>query len=199
VCNIKPWGNRKEGIVIPAQISYAAVSTSLSLANKESDGAYFVARTLLSYQHLWNSVRVQGGAYGAGFIYAGTSLNIGFYSYRDPTPARTLECYKQSSDFLRALAASEMDLTKFIIGAVGDTTPLLTPALMGKLADTRYLQGITHESIEKSREELLKTDSKKLLEIADTLDSILLDAPICIVGGKDKLDECSFLDSILTL
>lgn len=199
VCNIKPWGKRNEGIVIPAQIAYAAVSTNLALADKESDGAYFVARTLLSYQHLWNSVRVQGGAYGAGFVYAGSSLNISFYSYRDPTPARTLECYKQSSDFLRALAASGMDLTKFIIGAVGDTTPLLTPALMGKVADSRYLQGTTHESVERSREELLRTDANKLLEIADTLDKILSDAPICIVGGKDKLDECAFLDEILTL
>ena len=201
VCNIQPLGVRKEGIVIPAQISYAVMSANLASVGKGENGAYHVARSLLSYAHLWNSVRVQGGAYGSGFIYTPATVSIGFYSYRDPTPVRSLSCYKQSSDFLRAFGASGEDMTKFIIGAVGETTPLLTPSLKGRLADSRYLTDTTPEEIIKGREELLNTDSAALLEIADTLDALYDNAPVCIVASKEKLSECpeGFLDNILYL
>ena len=146
-------------------------------------------------------MRVQGGAYGSGFIYTPATVSIGFYSYRDPTPVRSLSCYKQSSDFLRAFGASGEDMTKFIIGAVGETTPLLTPSLKGRLADSRYLTDTTPEEIIKGREELLNTDSAALLEIADTLDALYDNAPVCIVASKEKLSECpeGFLDNILYL
>ena len=199
VCEIKPFGAKAEGIVIPAQIAYASMVNNLSFASIKDDGAFAVCRTLLSYAHLWNAVRVQGGAYGSGFAYNGSSLNIGFYSYRDPTPKRSISCYKQSSEFLRAFVASGADLTQFIIGAVGDTTPLETPALKGRSADTRYLAGITHEDVVRRREELLSTNGDKLLKIADTLEALYESAPICVVAGKEKLDECDFLEDILTL
>ncbi|MBR5817962.1 MAG: hypothetical protein IKY62_04890, partial [Clostridia bacterium] len=199
VCKIKPFEAKKEGIVIPAQIGYSTMVNSLLPLGISQDGSYGVVRSLLSYAHLWNTVRVQGGAYGAGFSFSNESLNVGFYSYRDPTPKRSLECYKQSSEFLRSFVASEADLTKFIIGAFGDMTPLLSASMMGRVADSRYFCGVTLQDTAKRREELLKTDGKKLLEIADTLEELYKTAPICIVAGKEKLDECDFLDCVLTL
>lgn len=199
VCKIKPFGIKKEGIVIPAQIGYATAVNSLLSLGLSQDGSYGVVRSLLSYAHLWNTVRVQGGAYGAGFSFSNESLNIGFYSYRDPTPKRSLECYRQSSEFLRSFVASGADLTKFIIGAVGDMTPLMSQAMMGRVADSRYFCGVAAEDVAKRREELLKTDGEKLLKIADTLDELYKTAPVCIVASKEKLDECDFLDAVLTL
>ena len=47
------------------------------------DGAWKLASRAVSLDHLWNAVRVQGGAYGVGMAARG-SLFCGFYSYRDP-------------------------------------------------------------------------------------------------------------------
>ena len=199
VCEIQPFGAKKEGIVIPAQIAYASSSANLYMQNKLSDGAYHVIRSILSYEYLWNVIRVQGGAYGSGFVYSAQSLNLGFYSYRDPTPARSVEMYRKSADFLRNLAKESPDLTKFIIGAVGDTSPIMPPALAGKTADIRYFAGITDEDISRSRAQILGINKEKILEIADTLDKAFENAPVCIVAGKDKIDACDFLDEVLTL
>ena len=198
VCTILPLGIRREGIVIPAQASYAELCANLYELGEKPTGSINVARSLLSYGYLWGAVRVQGGAYGVGLI-ARNNGNIGFYSYRDPTPARTLGCYKECSAFLREFARSGEDITKFIIGAVGDASPLTTPKLKGTLATTRYLRGITYEDECLIRREMLETDAEELLRIADILDKVCKKEAICVVAGKDKLDTCESLDTILEI
>ena len=54
---------------------------------------------------LWNSIRVQGGAYGAG-MNADRSGSLYCYSYRDPSPGRTLDVYRQLAGFLRSFPES---------------------------------------------------------------------------------------------
>lgn len=198
VSNISPLGIRREGIVIPAQASYAELCANLYNFGEKPTGSMNVARSLLSYGYLWGAVRVQGGAYGVGLI-ARNNGNIGFYSYRDPTPARTLGCYKECAGFLREYAKAGEDITKFIIGAVGDSSPLTTPKLKGTLAATRYLRGITYEDECRIRREMLETDAEELLRIADILDKVCAKEAICVVAGKDKLDTCENLDTILEI
>ncbi len=195
---VKPLGIRREGIVIPAQASYAELAANLADFGTKPDGSLNVVRSLLSYGYLWGAVRVRGGAYGVGLIVR-KGGNVGYYSFRDPTPARTVDCYKESSAFLRAFADSGEDITKFIIGAVGDTSPLMTPKLKCTVATTRFLRGVSYEDECKSRREMLETNADSLRAAADILDKIAEQGSICIVAGKDKLDTCEFLDSILEI
>lgn len=197
VCSIKPFGVRCEGIAIPAQAAYAESVSNLSLFGEKITGSMSVLRSLLNYGYLWNAVRVQGGAYGVGLIIRNNG-NVGFYSYRDPSPKRTLSCYRESADFLRSFANSGEDISTFIIGAVGDTSPLMTPKLKGTTATSRYLRGITYEDVCRARREILATDKEELLRLADLIEKIVATDAICVVGGKDKLESCE-LDKILEI
>ena len=197
VCRIKPLGIRREGILIPAQVAFAESVSNLSLFDEAPVGSMNVLRSLLNYGYLWNAVRVQGGAYGVGLLVRNNG-NVGFYSFRDPSPKRTLDCYKNSADFVRDFAERGEDVTKFIIGAVGDTSPLVTPKLKGTLSALRYLRGITYEDECRSRREILATDKNELLRLADLIDKVASTGAVCVVGGKDKLESCE-LDTILEI
>jgi Zn-dependent M16 (insulinase) family peptidase len=155
-------------------------------------------RSILSYGYLWNTVRVQGGAYGVGLISRNNGA-IGFYSYRDPSPARTLEAFNGAAESLRSVANSGEDITKFIIGAVGESSPLTTPKLKATLAASRFLRGVSYEDECRMRREILETDSAALLRVADVLDKICALDCITVFGAKEKVESCKNLDSILQI
>ena len=198
VLKIKPLGARREGFIIPAQTSYTALASTLSAIGERRTGTDLVVRSILSYGYLWNTVRVQGGAYGVGLI-SRNNGSLGFYSYRDPTPARTLDCFKAAAENLRAVANSGEDITKFIIGAVGESSPLTTPKLKANLAATRFLRGVSYEDECKMRREILDTGKNELLKAADTLDKICALGCIAVFGAKEKVETCKSLDSILQI
>ena len=189
---ISPLGILREGIITPSQSAYAALAENLYNLESVPHGSWNVVRSLLSYGYLWGAVRVQGGAYGVGLLVR-KGGNLGFYSYRDPSPERTLGCYRKSSDFLREFARAGEDITKFIIGAVGDASPLATPKLKGTLATMQYLRGESYEYRVKTKLQMLETNSQDLLAIADVIDKISSTNAICVVGGKDKLATCKTL------
>jgi Zn-dependent M16 (insulinase) family peptidase len=184
---IAPLGIRNEGISIPARISYAVSVLPAELSGAKPHGSYLVARNLLSYGYLWNKIRVEGGAYGSGLVCRRSGL-VGFYSYRDPNAARSLELYGGSSDYLRALANSGEDLTGFIIGAVGESDPLLTPKTTGALGMLLALRGESHCDRVKKREQMLSTDKTALIATADLIDDVCREGAFCIIGGKEKLE-----------
>ena len=198
VLKIKPLGARREGFIIPAQTSFTALASTLPAVGAERSGTDIVVRSILSYGYLWNTVRVQGGAYGVGLISRNNGA-IGFYSYRDPSPARTLEAFKGAAESLRSVAKSGEDITKFIIGAVGESSPLTTPKLKATLAASRFLRGVSYEDECKMRREILETDSAALLRVADVLDKICALDCITVFGAKEKVESCKNLDSILQI
>ena len=185
---MEPLGNKREFILAPVKVAYATLGSCESI-DAETLGAMRVARSILSYEYLWQNVRVSGGAYGAGFVPRRTGF-LGFYSYRDPSPARSLGVFKKSSDYLRGVANSETDLTKFIIGAYGEYDILTTPRTAAALSSWNYICGITDEELEGEREAILRTDKGALLKIADLIDRAASEDAVCIVGGKEHLKSC---------
>lgn len=186
-----------EGLAVPAQVAFASIACSLDRIGEESRGSLAVVRNILSFSHLWNAVRVQGGAYGAGMVNNALG-NVGFYSYRDPSAKNSLSAFAASGDFLRSFVEGGEDLTKFIIGAVGDSDPLLTPRTAGMSAVSLYLRGITEDERRARRRELINTWREELLAAADTVDAVCREGYATVIGGKDKLLECGDkLDTIL--
>lgn len=175
-----------EGIVIPAQISFAAMA---ACDTASYSGAMSVAQKILSLEYLWNAIRVQGGAYGAGF---GARRGGMFfcYSYRDPNAARSLARYREAADFLRKFAEGAPDLTKYIIGAVAASEPLLSPSMKGNVATSLYLQGVTYEDRMRLRREMTETTADDLRAIADRIEAASAGAALCVVGAKEALDAC---------
>ena len=175
----------REGIVIPAGVAYAAKGANTG----RTCGQNFVLSNLLSYAHLWNEVRVQGGAYGAGF-YTGDNGDVTYYSYRDPNPGRSIGCFDASADFIESFSRSGEKLDKFILGAMSEADPLLGANGRMQLAERRYFKGTTYADACKRLDELRGTTWEELLELAQLLRQAAAKNNQCVVGGQDLLDGC---------
>ena len=149
-------------------------------------GAFRVLKTILSYEYLWNEVRVKGGAYGimCNFLVTGSAYVV---SYRDPNLKETNDIYGTVAEYLRNIDLSERDLTKFIIGSIRDLDAPLTPKGIGSRSYTSYMSGTTQEEIQRVRDELLATTNDTLREAAAMFDAFLSDGYICVVGSEDKV------------
>ena len=111
-----------------------------------------------------------------------------FWSFRDPSACRTLDCYRQTADFLAALG--DMDLTGLILGAVAESDPLLTPRMKGKTADARHWRGITHGDLRRVRRELLAAKPETLAGLAEAVRTVADTAAICVLGPRRQLEAC---------
>lgn len=189
-CKIQPLPAENEAIVIPSRVAYAAASNQLSLFGEKFHGSSQVARAILNFEHLWSSIRVRGGAYGAGVLMRKTG-RVSFYSYRDPKPRRSFDVYRECADFLRSYVNECPDLTSLIIGAVGNFAPLLTPRLTAELSLARYFAKTTYESEKKILEELIGTTKEDLLRIADQIEKTVGSATLCLVGNAEHAKECA--------
>ena len=191
---IVPHPTAREGIEIPADVSFAALGGHYEGAYS---GVWQLANRIVSYGWLWNAIRVQGGAYGCGMV-ARESGFTGCYSYRDPTAGRSLEKYLESPDFLRGFVQGGNDLTGFIIGAISDSEPLLTAYTRGLNADIMYLRGQTWEDLCARRRELLNARGVDLLPVADALESALRSGGVCVIGPRAQLEACG-VDNIMSV
>ena len=197
VCNISTIPLAHEGIAIPADIGFAAMAYNVYAIAESPRGSFDVARVLIGYEYLWSKIRVNGGAYGAGMS-AGISGTLGFYTYRDPNPAASIATIREVAKFLRAFAETGHDITKYIIGAIGDSSQIKTPRMRGSLATQRHLRGISYEDECALRESMLTTDMDELISIANVIEKCISSAAVCIVGAKGLLDDAE-LDNVLSI
>ena len=175
----------QQGIRIPAQIGYAALAGSVGECGVPYDGSAQVASNILSLGYLWNVIRVQGGAYGCG-MRIGRHAAVA-YSYRDPSPARSLTMYRGAADFMRSFVASGERIDKFIISTISDTEPLMSPRDAGVRADGQWFAGKTESELRKERAEILATDGEKLLKWCKVLEDIAQKGAVCIVAHEEAL------------
>ncbi len=184
---IKPLGFRNEAIIVPSRVSYAVAGGDAGEDVKELLGALMVSRSILSYEYLWNQIRVLGGAYGAGF-FARRQGFVGCYSYRDPSPVASIAKYKECGSFLNGLRSSGMDLTKFIIGAIGEYDTLTTPRLAGSKATADYLSGWTPADDSRVLSDMKSTDKDSLAKVSSLLDKVFENAVTCVVGSREHIE-----------
>ena len=190
---LKPWGKCKEGIVIPADISFAARGGYMD----DYSGIVPLASKIISLAYLWNVIRVQGGAYGTGL----TIRESGFaccHSYRDPNGKQSLISYSECGDFLRDFCKEDPDLVGFIIGTVAGSSPLLMPRAKGNVSDSFYWRNISWEYSCELRKQLLASTLEDLIELSYKLGNSIEDGGICIIGGQNQIDNCE-LEKIISI
>ncbi|MBP1587995.1 MAG: insulinase family protein [Clostridia bacterium] len=179
----------RQGLLIPAQIGFACQGFNFGKAGYSYDGSMSVAAIIASLDFLWNVIRVQGGAYGSGLIVT-PGNDIKTYSYRDPSPSRTLAQNKNLGAFLRDFAASGQSTDRYIISAISECEPLASPRVMGMIADNNWFAGLGIEDARRIRREMLATDADSLLRFADILDRFAEEGAECVVAYKEALDGC---------
>lgn len=190
---------KKMGICIPAQTAYAVKGYHLSCMGNEYDGSMCVAGNILSLDYLWNKVRVQGGAYGTGFS-IGRDGSMLSYSYRDPSPAGSLQTFDAMAEFLKEFCDRDEDPEQFIIASAAGTEPLRTPAGQGLEADELWFSGITEEDRKRMHRQILNTDCRRLNDFCPALKKMSEEGCICVLGKEGVLKAfgnltiCGFSD-----
>ena len=181
----------KLGITIPAPVSYAAMGWYAP----ERKGSMQTAAKILSLDHLWNNVRVQGGAYGAGIV-AYLNGDIACYSYRDPSPERSLSIYCDLANAVENWCSSDDKLDNYIISTVASTEPLRSPQNLGTAEDEYFFSGISYEERTESRKEILSTTRSSLLELCGILRELGEKGSVCVISNSDSLSNCSGLKTV---
>ena len=197
VAHVRPWEVRQEGIEIPSDVCFAAMGGSLMRAGSTYSGVWQLASRVVGLNYLWNAIRVQGGAYGTGLVVQDSGV-ASCYSYRDPDGSRSLGCYRGAADFLRQFCAGQPDLTGFMIGAVSDAEPLMTPRVKGMTADSYYWKKLDWAKRCQLRRELLSAKPTDLADLAAPLERLLEQGGVCVIGPRSQLEQCS-LDDILSI
>ncbi len=181
---------RREQLEIPAAVSFAAMGANVYSLGFTDCAELRLLSHIVSYHHLWNAIRVQGGAYGAGLT-SSDSGNICFYTYRDPNSSRSLGIFRTVSDFLRGFCADDKELDKSVIGCLSNLDTLESIKDKGISADNDYFRGITHSRRTEIWQGLLRTDKQKLLRLAGLLDRIAEQGAVCVIGGADIVSGCA--------
>ena len=127
-------------------------------------GAMNVVKNIINTEYLWNQVRVKGGAYGSGCTMMRNG-SVYTYSYRDPNCVSTYKIYGEIGNFLRGFAKKDIDISKFILGAVNEIDRPKSNSDIIEIASARYMQSITDEMVQKSRYELLGSGKKDILYV----------------------------------
>ena len=177
---------KKEAILIPAGISFAAFGSNMSRYDAQHSGRFQVLSQIMTYGYLWEEIRVHGGAYGCGFS-AGTTGNMVFTSYRDPNPQNSLRVYSQAGDFIRDFAESDEDLTKYIISSIAGMDGLISSARRGYGQELNYIRGTGYEDLLGIRKQMLETTREQLGELAGLFDKVGLDGSCCVVGNAEAI------------
>jgi Zn-dependent M16 (insulinase) family peptidase len=178
-----------EGLTIPAQVNYVGKGSTLYEGGYTLHGSIAVITNYLRTTWLWERIRVQGGAYGSFCLFDQHSGVLNFLSYRDPNSTETLNIYDQTGRFLRQADLSQDELTKSIIGALGQMDAYQLPDAKGYTSMTRYLVGDTDAVRQRLRDEILSTTLADFKAFAEALEQIRTKGHVVILGSPEAIEQ----------
>jgi Zn-dependent M16 (insulinase) family peptidase len=184
-------GPRGEGLTIPAQVNYVAKGADLHRLGFKPSGATHVVRGYLSTSWLWEKVRVQGGAYGGFCSFDPRSGVFSFGSYRDPNLLETLDIYDRSAAFLCERNLDEAELTRSIIGTIGEVDDYMLPDAKGFASMLQFLVCETDEMRQRIREEILAASRADFREFADVLAQVATYGRVVVLGSEQAIEAAN--------
>lgn len=177
-----------EGYKTSSKVQYVSRAGNFKKEGLEYTGALRILKTILSYDYLWNNVRVKGGAYGcmSGFGRTGDGY---FASYRDPNLENTNIIFEHTTDYIEKFSADERDMTKYIIGTISEMDTPLNPYAKGNRSLTAYLTNLTYQDIQKERDQVLTAKEEDIRALKSHVKAVLKPNNICVIGGEEKIEE----------
>ena len=180
-------GAEHEGLIIPAQVNYVGKICDLHAAGYAFHASSLVASKYLRTTWLWEQVRVLGGAYGGFCNYGRLTGLMSFGSYRDPNIVSTLTAFDGCGKFLETVKLDGGELLKAVIGTSGDLDPYQLPDAKGFTAMTQHLAGVTTETRQRIRDEVLATEERHLREFGSVLREAAAGGAVCVMAGEEAL------------
>lgn len=179
---------KNEGFKTASKVQYVARVGNFIDRGVSYSGALQILKVIMSYEYLWQNIRVKGGAYGcmSSFNRIGDGY---FVSYRDPNLRRTMEVYEGVVEYLENFTVSERDMTKYIIGTMSNIDQPMTPSAKGDRSMNLYMNKVDADMIRKERIEILEAGQEDIRRLAKVAQAVLQAEQICVIGSEDKIEE----------
>lgn len=179
---------KNEGFLTASQVQYVCRAGNFITKGLPYTGALKVLRVMMSYDYLWNNVRVKGGAYGCMCSF-GKSGESYFVSYRDPNLEKTVAVYEAAADYIANWQGDEEELTQYLIGAVSELDTPKTPQDKGTFSLGGYLTGLPEEKLQQERDEILSVDVEAIRSLGEYIRAFMSDDCLCVLGREDKMKQ----------
>ena len=199
----------KEAFAVKSDVTYTAIKNDFNLLQNRVDGNLFDGRfsydgacplvsRVLSYDYLWNTIRVQGGAYGCGFSGKLTG-ECGFYTYRDPNIKSSIETFRGASRWLSDFSPSEREMQGFIVSTVAGLDQPLKPSSIIARNESQFFSGLTEDDRVNLRKDVLEMSLDRVKNLADSVDEIAKKSPICVIGDREAIEKSEMFDNVVEL
>ena len=178
---------RNEGFKTSSKVQYVARVGNFIDGGAKYHGALQILKVILSYDYLWQNIRVKGGAYGcmSNFIRIGEGYLI---SYRDPNLKKTMQVYEGIVDYLETFAVSERDMDKYVIGTISNIDRPMTPSAKGDRSMNLYMNHVSEEMIQKERQEILSATPQDIRALSKVVRALLDAHMLCVIGSEEKIE-----------
>ncbi len=177
---------RIHGIEINSSVNFVARAQVLEALSPQRMANALVLSRILSTGYLWQSIRMEGGAYGGFSRYGFSQPVFCFGSYRDPHITRTLDAYDKSlQDVRRHLDAGT--LQQNIMGAIGKIDTPRTPHSQGLRETLNRVRGFFPDYRQAIRDAVLSSNIERIREIAGALGD-QRNGAVTVLGNRGALD-----------
>jgi Zn-dependent M16 (insulinase) family peptidase len=112
-----------------------------------------------------------------------------FASYRDPNLAASLEIYKATGDYLENLVLSEDELTRALIGAIGQLDSYQLPDAKGYSSCLRHLLDYTDAERQQLRDEVLATTQEHFNAFGKELNQAFKHSAVSVLCSPESAAE----------
>lgn len=179
---------RNEGFKTSSKVQYVARTGNFIDGGAEYTGALQILKVILSYDYLWQNIRVKGGAYGcmSSFNRIGEGYLI---SYRDPNLKKTMKIYEGVVEYLKNFNVSDRDMNKFIIGTISNIDRPMNPSAKGSRSMNLYMNRVTEDMIRTERAQILDAQQADIRALFRVLEAMLKENSLCVIGSEEKIEE----------
>ena len=183
-----PWPeDKREAFIIPSDVTYLARACDPRTLEIETDGTWSVASNALSYDYLWNEIRVKGGAYGCGFR-SPSPRHASFYTYRDPAIDPSLARIEAAGDWLASFDPDVDTFEGFIVSCVSGMDAPLKPYTLTKRRNAEYFCKTPSGKRAERRQQMLESTPDALRALAANISRIAREAPACVFAGREAIE-----------
>ena len=179
---------KREAFIIPSDICYVAKAADPRAMGLTMDGSWNVASTVLSYDYLWNEIRVKGGAYGCGFR-AVCDRQLLFYTYRDPAIDPSIERIAGAGTWLSSFDPDEQSFEGFIVSSVAGHDAPVKPYALTRRQNKEFFTKRPVGWREELRAGMLAATPDKLRALGETISRVAEEAPLCVFGGREVIER----------
>jgi Zn-dependent M16 (insulinase) family peptidase len=178
-----------EALLVPSRINFVGAAANLYSHGYQLHGSSLVITRYLQTAWLWEKIRVQGGAYGGMCAFDQRSGTFTFASYRDPNLEDSIEVYQQTGQFLQELKLDEAELTRALIGAIGQLDSHLLPDAKALTSTKRHLVGYSDNQRQQFRDQVLATDQHHFHQFGELLTQAFKNPRLAVLCDREAAQK----------